>query len=1340
MKFIYNIFLITFLIAVNSFAASISLFDINNSKFPEMSGKVFILNDKGENIPDLGKDQIIIDENGIPREIQSIDCPAPKPPSAISAVLTIDVSGSMTGEGILMAKSAAKAFLNTIPLGKSEVCLTSFDSYNYLNCDFTTDRTRLMTALEALKPNGGTDYNAALINRMFGSLLMAEKGKHKKVIVFLTDGFASGDENAIIKKSNEMNAVIYCVIIGQKAPEILKNISLKTGGEYFENIRSERDAEKCYKDILNKAQGGEPCTVRWLSQGCPDNRKVTVSIPSLNISTYDYYSVDFALLPRISILPGESIRFGGQEPGTFKNQKIKLINGKEFVKIDSITGSNPQFQILDFPKNGILLQPNAQFELTLRFLPFDSAYKFSRFTLHTNACSGNFFYASGGFYGAKSSLEVVEPNGGEKYLAGTDTNIIWRGVPLNDTVKIELSLDGGYSWKTITSKATGLKYTFSPPNAESNKCLIRVKQIESMGGKVNSFRVHTFTAKSISISPDSKYLVTAGEERNFNVYDINTGKLIKTVSSSLIYKKAKYSDDGKYLAVSVSDYSLEIYNTADWSLAKKISGETSWIDDFTFSGDSKYIASTADNYGNKKIKITDLQNSSTAFTTGSHSATINKLLTTLTGQNFISTSDDGSIKLWDFASGNELKSITGAGSFNASAISPDGSRISVSANNNSELRTYDLASSVLLNTIKIENDQFTDIAYSNDAQSIAASTQKGFIHFYSAENYDSLRSIRLNTFIVNDIEWSKDSKYLAAITNEGNLHLINFEIILQEDVSDNNFSISKAQYATSDVDFKNLRIGEIKDSVFINAFKNLSAFPLIIRKYKFISGDTAAFEYVSGADTVPANSSAKPEIRFKPQEAKQYRAVLRIYTSADSLDINILGTGTKEFFINYSKYLDFGKVAVDFPKDTLFKVFKNNMDYEINIQKIVITGPDKTSFLINGTFNKLIPENSDYYLPLRFIPNTKGTANTVIEIFSSDDPTPIKIQLIGEGISECGAESFSKFGIQELDVAKLFGDAYIKDSVLVLNQAKDHSTGGFKFYSYIPVDSGFSVSFKFSIIEPFQFDKNEYSYPGADGISIVFYDSKDIGGSSGVGMGYTGMHNAMAVELDLFANDANQIEDSKDPNGNHLAVFYIPDGDSVLSANHSDNNVLGINKDIPIIRSDGTYYYLKIDYNFADSAMHIYIDSTGEFKTLAIKINHFNIKDFIKLYENRGAYISIFGISGSSYQSHRLHNLRLCTYNNALPVHSSIEQDPIIKDFDIKYDKALQQLSIISQYTGAANIQIINETGRVIKSINCYLSNHKEAFKFPVKDLYNGFYIITVQYGDNYYHNKFIKY
>jgi len=56
-----------------------------------------------------------------------------------------------------------------------------------------------------------------------GSIMVAKTGKHKRVIVFLTDGMPQSEPNTakIISEARDNNITIYCVTIGFPVPQCM---------------------------------------------------------------------------------------------------------------------------------------------------------------------------------------------------------------------------------------------------------------------------------------------------------------------------------------------------------------------------------------------------------------------------------------------------------------------------------------------------------------------------------------------------------------------------------------------------------------------------------------------------------------------------------------------------------------------------------------------------------------------------------------------------------------------------------------------------------------------------------------------------------------------------------------------------------------------------------------------------------------------------------------------------------------------------------------------------------------------------------------------------------------
>ncbi len=77
-----------------------------------------------------------------------------------------------------------------------------------------------------------------------------------------------------------------------------------------------------------------------------------------------------------------------------------------------------------------------------------------------------------------ANFRLTYPNGGEKFIVGSDTLITWEGILPTDTVKLEYSIDNGVNWTLISDKATGLKHVWKNiPLPVSDECLVKIKPV-----------------------------------------------------------------------------------------------------------------------------------------------------------------------------------------------------------------------------------------------------------------------------------------------------------------------------------------------------------------------------------------------------------------------------------------------------------------------------------------------------------------------------------------------------------------------------------------------------------------------------------------------------------------------------------------------------------------------------------------------------------------------------------------------------------------------------------------------------------------------------------------------
>jgi uncharacterized protein (TIGR02145 family) len=476
--------LLFWVLCVNqSIGQSLSLFDLDISNFPTIRAKFYAFDAEGNLIRNLSPSDFEVKENGLQRAVTNVSCPAPKPPIAISSVLTIDISGSMGGERIENAKAASRAWVEGLPQGESECAITAYNERNYLIQDFTTDKSKLFEGLEKLKTFGGTDFDMALINPMAGGLLITQNARYKRVLVFITDGMPNRDPqtNKIIQEAFSQNVVIYGVTLNMPCPQNIKDIATQTGGLWFESVTTVEQAEDVYRLILQASQGAEPCEIEWESGKSCLTADINVELILNGISsTSNYKSPDFTNV-QLEFIPSRVNFFYPIPDIKIDTTIIITAKNSDFI-ISNIVSDNPAFMIS--PTN-IALNSGESQELTISYIPVDSGFVNAKFVIESDYCTFN-YYVKGGWPGIqpmRRTLRLIEPSGGESFVVGSDTVITWDGIPDYEPVKIEYSTDNGLSWIVIEENAKGLSYRWQVPKTPSNDCLARV----TARGASNSF-------------------------------------------------------------------------------------------------------------------------------------------------------------------------------------------------------------------------------------------------------------------------------------------------------------------------------------------------------------------------------------------------------------------------------------------------------------------------------------------------------------------------------------------------------------------------------------------------------------------------------------------------------------------------------------------------------------------------------------------------------------------------------------------------------------------------------------------------------------------------------------
>jgi WD40 repeat protein/uncharacterized protein YegL len=1017
---------------------SLSLFDTDATSFPKMKAKFFALDSSGVQQSPTIK-EFSIQENGVVRAISNISCPSPLPPKALSSVLVIDVSGSM-GNSInsvskmLIAKTAARKWVNNLLLDRSECAITSFDGFNYLNQDFTTDRSRLLTAIDKLEPRGGTDYSAALVKPAAGGLIVSNRGKHQRVIVFLTDGQPDikPDVNAIVAEANRQNCMIFCVTLDLSAPQSVKDIASRTGGQTFENITTAKGVEDVYEKILLLAQGGYPCTIEWQSgTGCTG--MTSVELTWNRVKSQGIYTPPNNAIASLQVTPTPTlIAFGKRLPATKNDTTITLTaqNGDFVITgINRISGS-ADFTVINttFP---LVIPKNISKTLTLRFSPTDSSMKYTCFEIQSDLCP-TYFSTLGGFSDKRVNtlpLKLTSPNGGETLVVGGDTVITWEGVSPTDTVMLEYSSDKGRTWNLLTNKATGLRYTWKNiPKPPGGKCLVRVKQNGTEDKPSDAVAIMTLSGHKkgvlrISYNPQGNKIASASmDEEYVRVWDSEKGdnfRLSWAPRSTMI----QYKPDGSKLLIS-RDNTLEILDAFTDQLVRSYGiADKLGVYDITFSPNGNNIISVG---GDSLLKVWDTDSASLLKAIQTHhNGGISAVAYSPDGR-FIATSAVSgavsswtplhrTIKIWDANTGNQIKMFDDLSGGTCLAYSPDGYRLAV-CNKSGMVKIWDVNKDVLIRTLqgKVSTDLYNRVTYSPDGSKLATASTDGTAKIWDAETGALIRTFIGHGGAVNDVSFSPDGSKLATASDDKTIKIWDVEIPpLQEDISDSVFSIVVPNPASQDVDMLQCLVGDNKDSLVTTFITNKGAYPFRVDSISIVGSNASQFRVVSGIPpfVVPANDARSVEFRFTPTSVGIKTAQILIYTQTDTLRQTIQGEGITPRIAVLNTLIDFGQVSVGRWNDTLDAVtIKNVGNTSITIKSTRHAGlndMDFTTLAGGGSFTLNVGDTAR--LDLRFMPKYVGRTSGRLLFDYDDVGSPATVQLFGEGIKR--SAQITAFGV-----------------------------------------------------------------------------------------------------------------------------------------------------------------------------------------------------------------------------------------------------------------------------------------------------------------------------------------
>lgn len=247
------------------------------------------------------------------------------------------------------------------------------------------------------------------------------------------------------------------------------------------------------------------------------------------------------------------------------------------------------------------------------------------------------------------------------------------------------------------------------------------------GTQIDSYDGHPKLLYSLSVQPTEKYFATAGRDNIVFVWDIKKKKLFGQFQAhSDLVTGVRYSPDGKKIATSSLDRTLKVWDSKGGKLLATVPhNDAVW--GVAWSPDSKTLGTCS---FDDNVYLWDASNGKLKHTIRGHRGSVQSVAFHPDGKQIVSGSRDRKAIMWDLEGKQIQVYDAGAGELNSVAFSPSGDKL---ATGSDKVRVWDVSTGKMLIEFKDTTNTVSDVVFSPDGKSVAASSQDYHVYVWKLE-------------------------------------------------------------------------------------------------------------------------------------------------------------------------------------------------------------------------------------------------------------------------------------------------------------------------------------------------------------------------------------------------------------------------------------------------------------------------------------------------------------------------------------------------------------------------------------------------------------------------------
>jgi WD40 repeat protein len=330
--------------------------------------------------------------------------------------------------------------------------------------------------------------------------------------------------------------------------------------------------------------------------------------------------------------------------------------------------------------------------------------------------------------------------------------------------------------------AAVINWAFSPDgkNVAAGGIDKMVRLWNTSSGRELAVLPHKQRVDWLVFAPDSKTLVAKDSDQDLHLWDLCSRQEIRRPLTPVhTCDVLAFSQDSKTMAAGAVDENgiLRLWDTATGKERRNLRGHYHAMPQMAISADGKIQVSGC---GNTVLKICDTTTGKELPLPG-HQGQIRAVAFSHDGQAVASASYDGSVRLWEAATGKEIRRFTmpppksegwsPPPMFSALSFSPDGERLAASSNHG-RIRLWDKNLDKLLWEYDRDDvDWVFGVKFSPDGKVLAHGSHDMGVHLVDIAARKEIRVLKGHKSTVDFVLFVPDNKTLVSASRDGNIRL-----------------------------------------------------------------------------------------------------------------------------------------------------------------------------------------------------------------------------------------------------------------------------------------------------------------------------------------------------------------------------------------------------------------------------------------------------------------------------------------------------------------------------------------------------------------------------------------